>query len=89
MRIWVYGEVCCSGKRSEIRPCDNTFEAKIQIKMSHSSISTIQGKPNVIMGIDGHPPEGWFTSKKEYYSAPFYFCPECKEYFDDFESRPI
>lgn len=88
MHIWIDAEVECSGKRSDVVRCTETFPAKIQVRMTHSSITPESTVPSAITGIKGHPPLGWMAVNKTYFSIPSYFCSSCNTYGKAFENRP-
>lgn len=88
MRLWVLGEVVCSGKRTETRKCESRFATKIQLEMSHSAIASVDGQFATVSAVEGVQPAGWKMVKKEYFAIPHYFCPDCEAYCKDFESRP-
>ena len=74
MYFWLTGEVQCSGKLEGVKDCPNTFWARLQLCISNKFNTD---EPTAVTRVDGQPPAGWATIKKEYYSTPHYFCPDC------------
>ena len=85
MRVWILGEIVCSGKLDEVRLCKKRFGAKLQLEMAHSNIQPLEA---TVVDVEGGAPDGWKMVKKEYYAIPHYFCKDCEAYCKDFEKRP-